>query len=312
MKKREDCFHDKNYEDIKKKLEAANKNIKYCYIQGPTGPKGSVGPTGPRGEKGPSSIKIGEVTSVPYDENAYVVNVGTLEDVILNFKIPRGAPGEMGAMGPKGETGPRGLPGEIGISQAITIDGTETVESGEEAFVQDDFDRNIHHLTFYLPKGETGPAGPQGPIGPAGPAGSSAALSYAMRFLSFIQDLVLTANTETVIPLSQTGPAFNMDYNSANAIGVRDSGFYLATYYLHATADKNVTLTMSIKADGVNVPSGRIEVQMTSGVACNVSHSIIVALKADETVNLVAETPTETKLSFGNNVNSSLCLIKLH
>ena len=49
--------------------------------------------------------------------------------------------------------GPRGFPGEIGISEVITIDGTETVEPNEEAQVQDDFDRNIHHLTFYIPKG---------------------------------------------------------------------------------------------------------------------------------------------------------------
>lgn len=71
-----------------------------------------------------------------------VTNVGTDKDVILNFKIPKGIPED---------TGPQG---EIGISEVITIDGTETVESDELAEVQDDFDRNIHHLTFYIPKGE--------------------------------------------------------------------------------------------------------------------------------------------------------------
>ena len=48
---------------------------------------------------------------------------------------------------------PRWFPCEIGISEVITIDGTETVEPNEEAQVQDDFDRNIHHLTFYISKG---------------------------------------------------------------------------------------------------------------------------------------------------------------
>ncbi len=87
------------------------------------------------------------------------------------------------------------MPGEIGISEVITIDGTETVEPDEDAEVQDDQDRNIHHLTFYIPrgqkgdkgdkgepgeKGETGAQGPkgdtgekgeQGEAGPAGPSG---------------------------------------------------------------------------------------------------------------------------------------------
>lgn len=67
--------------------------------------------------------------------------------------MPQGDTGIQGLQGEIGHTGPRGFPGEIGISEVITIDGTETVEPNEEAQVQDDFDRNIHHLTFYIPKG---------------------------------------------------------------------------------------------------------------------------------------------------------------
>ena len=43
--------------------------------------------------------------------------------------------------------------------------------------MQDDFDRNIHHLTFYIPRGAKGDVGPQGPkgdtgdVGPQGPVG---------------------------------------------------------------------------------------------------------------------------------------------
>ena len=67
--------------------------------------------------------------------------------------MPQGDAGIQGLKGEIGHTGLRGFPGEIGISEVITIDGTETVEPNEEAQVQDDFDRNIHHLTFYIPKG---------------------------------------------------------------------------------------------------------------------------------------------------------------
>lgn len=92
---------------------------------------------------------------------------------------PQGIQGVPGSTGPQGEigtTGPIGLrelPGEIGISEVIVIDGTETVESDEEASVQDDFDRNIHHLTFYISNGEKGEQGIQGLPGPTGPTGPS-------------------------------------------------------------------------------------------------------------------------------------------
>ena len=48
----------------------------------------------------------------------------------------------------------------------ISIDQTETVEPTEEASVLDDFENNIHHLTFYIPKGVKGDIGNEGPIGP--------------------------------------------------------------------------------------------------------------------------------------------------
>lgn len=180
------CNCNDSYESARKKIEEDTKNIKFCYIQGPTGPKGD------KGENGPTTIQIGKIETINPEMNAEVINTGTNQDVILNFRIPRGVDGIQGPPGPigpmglqgeqgiegpkgdkgdsgeKGEQGPRGFPGEIGISQAITIDGTETIESNEEAEVQDDFENNIHHLTFYIPKGEKGDIGPKGEKGEDG------------------------------------------------------------------------------------------------------------------------------------------------
>lgn len=116
-----------DYEQIRKKLSECNRDVKYIFVQGlagPTGPQGDVGIQGLQGEIGPTG--------------------------------PRGEKGDVGP------AGPRGFPGEIGISEVITIDGTETVEPNEETQVQDDLDRNIHHLTFYIPKGEKGDKGETG------------------------------------------------------------------------------------------------------------------------------------------------------
>ena len=186
---------DDNCDNVERKVRECNRNLRYIFVQGatgptgpqgeagiqglageigPTGPKGDIGPIGPKGEDGGATIEVGVTETVDADTEALVTNVGTNKDVVLNFKIPRGSPGVEGKIGPTGPEGPRGLPGEIGISQVITIDGTETVDPDEDAEVQDDFDRNIHHLTFYIPRGEkgdTGPIGPQGDKGDSGPAG---------------------------------------------------------------------------------------------------------------------------------------------
>lgn len=122
------------------------------------GPKGDIGPKGDQGEQGIQGIQ--------------------------------GIKGDVGPTGPTGPIGPRGLPGEIGISQVITVDGAETVESNEDAQVQDDFESNTHHLTFYIPKGETGPrgdVGPTGPTGPTGPRGAASPTGYdAIAFASYL------------------------------------------------------------------------------------------------------------------------------
>lgn len=208
-----------DYEQIRKKLSECNRDVKYIFVQGlagptgpqgdagiqglqgeigPTGPrgeKGDVGPAGPRGEDGPTTIEVGITETGDPDTESLVTNVGTNKEVILNFKIPKGSPGIEGKMGPTGPQGPRGFPGEIGISEVITIDGTETVEPNEEAQVQDDFDRNIHHLTFYIPKGEKGDKGE--------PGSSELTLYNALCFGSFPETTVSGSamiGTKKVVP----------------------------------------------------------------------------------------------------------------
>lgn len=181
-------FND-NCNKNRRNLEECNNNFKYIFVQGatgptgpsgiqglmgeqgPTGPQGVAGPQGPKGDSGPATIEVGITETGEPDTESLVTNVGTNQEVVLNFKIPRGSPGLEGKIGPTGPQGPRGLPGEIGISEVITIDGTETVNPEEDAEVQDDFDRNIHHLTFYIPRGEKGEVGPQGVKGEQGDTG---------------------------------------------------------------------------------------------------------------------------------------------
>lgn len=73
-------------------------------VQGPkgdtgaTGPAGPAGPQGPKGDRGDSALSftVGETTELPTSNSAYVENVGTDQDIVLDFGIPRGLTGASG------------------------------------------------------------------------------------------------------------------------------------------------------------------------------------------------------------------------
>ena len=311
-------------------------NIKYCYFQGATGPRGEIGPTGPRGERGEdgaATIDIGITETGDPDTESMVTNVGTNENVILNFKIPRGKPGITGDVGPTGPAGPQGLPGEIGISEVITIDGTETLESEEDAEVQDDFDRNIHHLTFYIPRGKQGDIGPQGPKGEQGEAGPQGATgekgeqgpqgeqgpkgepnglgAYGERYSNSNQSFNVTANTETIVPLEQTGQAIFIEYDSSYAIEIQKYGTYQINYFFGATTSVDTNYTISIKASGIKLPSSEIKVEAKANTKSFVSGNVIFGLKEDDEITLVITADNNTNLTFDGSTNAKLSVLKL-
>ncbi len=307
------CSCNNEYDKALKIVQDASKNIRYCY--GPTGPRGEIGPTGPRGENGPVKVNVGITETIDYNEDALVSNVGTDNDVILNFKIPRG---KMGDIGPTGPIGPRGLPGEIGISEVITIDGTETIEPTEEAMVQDDFDRNIHHLTFYIPKGEkgekgdTGEKGNEGEIGPTGPKGDPYGVeAYAIRYTNTDQNFTVQEFTEAIVPLESTGPALFINYNSSYALEIRKLGVYEIHYSLSLATSTDASFNISVQSSGITVPGSNIKVSSKANTIFHISNTTIHNLLEDDEVTLVISPFDNTEFIFDNTTNASLSVIKI-
>ncbi len=215
----------------------------------------------PRGSDGQSDrIQAGKTLSGNPEECARVSDRYNDGVHYFDFLIPKGEMGEKGIQGEKGEkgekgdTGPRGLPGEIGISEVITIDGTQTVEPDEQAEVQDDKDGNIHHLTFYIPrgqKGEKGEKGIQGEKGDTGPRGETGApgtldilgamvISYnddPNNFPSVGEEITSGAR----LPLKRLeldhGNAITLD-NVENKIKFAKTGLYHLTFTVNAYVKK--------------------------------------------------------------------------
>ena len=174
-----------DYERIRKIIEEERKKCQFCYVQGPTGPKGEKGDQGPKGDigiPGPASIDVGDTETVEPFEKAKVENVGTNENVILNFKIPKGQQGVDGKTGPQGIPGPKGEKGDIGPQgikgekgdqgpSTIQIGNIETIEPTEAAEVINVGTPVDVVLDFKIPKGEKGDQGDMGPRGLPGEIG---------------------------------------------------------------------------------------------------------------------------------------------
>ena len=174
-----------DYNQIRKRIEEERKKYIICYVQGPIGPKGLKGDVGPQGEKGergipgPASIDVGITETLEPTEKAKVENIGTNEDVILNFKIPRGEQGIEGKIGPQGIPGPQGEKGDIGPQgikgergeqgpSTIKVGNIETIEPTEKASVINVGTPVDVVLDFKIPKGEQGEQGPRGLPGEIG------------------------------------------------------------------------------------------------------------------------------------------------
>lgn len=162
---------------------------------GPAGPQGEPGPAGPKGDPGPVSVTVGTTTTTDAGTNANVTNAGTEEDLILNFSIPRGEPGEtgpQGPQGPQGEPGPKGDPGPEGPQGEPGPEGPQG------------------------PQGEPGPQGDPGPEGPQGPQGVPGKDGTSFQVLG---------RYDTVVDLTDAHPTGTA--GDAYAVGVETTDIYI-------------------------------------------------------------------------------------
>ena len=319
-----------DYERIKKQIKEERKKCQFCYIQGPTGPKGEkgvegkvgpqgipgpkgekgdIGPQGIKGEKGeqgPSTIQIGNIETIAPTEEAEVINVGTPVDVVLDFKIPKGEKGD------QGDTGPRGLPGETGRTEHIAIDETETLEPGEAAIVTDTFENWVHHLAFSIPKGEKGDIGDRGPQGPAGPPGTEFISSYGIRYTMTETQLTLPQGVDTIIPLPEKGAAFLTEYPDGNSIKIKESGVYLVSYLLCGATNEECSITMSVRANDILQPATSATSEFTAQMINSISGTTIVSLQSNDLITLNIKSSNAVNMRFNGSTNAMLSVIKIH
>ncbi len=132
---------------IQKILEEGKKCQNRCGVFGPTGP------TGPTGPAGAATITVGQTTTGDPGTQASVENVGTAQNVILDFTIPQGIDGATGPTGPTGATGE---------TPTLEIGTINTGEPGTQASASITGTAPNYVLNLTIPQGPTGPTGATG------------------------------------------------------------------------------------------------------------------------------------------------------
>ena len=119
--------------------------------------------------------------------------------------------------------------------------------------------KNIKYCYVQGPTGPKGDIGLRGEIGPTGPTGQAAGTkAYAMRYLLSVQELQLSNQEDTVVPLKEKGPFLKADYDGENAIVIKETGFYLISYYLSAKPQNNCNITLTLMSNNVLMPASNI------------------------------------------------------
>ena len=108
------------------------------------------------------TVSVGTTTTLPPDSDAYVVNSGTVNNLVLDFGIPEG---QDGAQGPQGEKGDKGDP-----AFTVAIGTVTTLQPGEQATVTNTGTTQDQVWDISIPQGIQGIQGEQGTQGETGPA----------------------------------------------------------------------------------------------------------------------------------------------
>ena len=252
-----------------------------------------VGPTGPTGPQGPASIAVGVTTTTDPGTNASVTNVGTDDNVILNFNIPKGEtgpigpqgiPGTEGPTGPTGPTGPQGLQGLQGIQGPTGPTG---------------------------PQGLQGLQGIQGPTGPTGPAGPTAIETYGSKYNTSTDNISLETNIAQNIPLGNNGPTNKITTATQNTLTITENGVYLVEYGFSGSSSTNATLTVEVNQNANAISGTSIVKTVTANNNTDFNSSTINSFAVGDEIGLSIKSSTAATITPANGTNAYLNIVRI-
>ena len=252
-----------------------------------------VGPTGPTGPQGPASIAVGVTTTTDPGTNASVTNVGTDDNVILNFNIPKGETGPIGPQGipgtegPTGPTGPQGLQGLQGIQGPTGPTGPQGLQ------------------------GLQGLQGIQGPTGPTGPAGPIAIETYGRKYNTSTDNISLETNIAQNIPLGNNGPTNKITTATQNTLTITENGVYLVEYGFSGSSSTNATLTVEVNQNANAISGTSIVKTVTANNNTDFNSSTINSFAVGDEIGLSIKSSTAATITPANGTNAYLNIVRI-
>ena len=224
-----------------------------------------------------------------------------------------------------GTPGPRGRDG----AATIRIGNTTTGDPGTNATVTNSgTDENVV-LNFTIPRGATGaqgaqgiqgPAGPQGErgpqgdpgqTGPQGPAGPAAIAVYGAKRDSAGNDITLTSNVVSNVPLAITGPLAGITGETTNALTITEDGTYKIDYYFQGSTNTQGDVTLAVYKNSNEINGTDIAKELQVNEEQSFNGSVITTLNANDVITLGLESATGMQISPATNTNAYLNIIKL-
>ena len=285
-----------------------------------------VGPTGPTGPQGPASIAVGVTTTTDPGTNASVTNVGTDDNVILNFNIPRGETGPIGPQGipgtegPTGPTGPQGLQGLQGIQGPTGPTGPQGLQGiqGPTGPTGPAGPQGLQGLQGI--QGPTGPTGPQGlqglqgiqgPTGPTGPAGPTAIETYGRKYNTSTDNISLETNIAQNIPLGNNGPTNKITTATQNTLTITENGVYLVEYGFSGSSSTNATLTVEVNQNANAIGGTSIVKTVTANNNTDFNSSTINSFAVGDEIGLSINSSTAATITPANGTNAYLNIVRI-
>ena len=237
-----------------------------------------VGPTGPTGPQGPASIAVGVTTTTDPGTNASVTNVGTDDNVILNFNIPKGETGPIGPQGIPGIEGPTGPTGPTGPQGLQGLQGLQGI---------------------------------QGPTGPTGPAGPTAIETYGRKYNTSTDNISLETNIAQNIPLGNNGPTNKITTATQNTLTITENGVYLVEYGFSGSSSTNATLTVEVNQNANAISGTSIVKTVTANNNTDFNSSTINSFAVGDEIGLSIESSTAATITPANGTNAYLNIVRI-
>jgi hypothetical protein len=123
---------------------------------------------------GVTSAQVDAVNTLPPGTPATVAVSVSGTVLHFTFELPQGNDGGQGEPGSSGSDGGPGPPGQNGEPFTnFVVDGVTTLNPGDNATVNANFDGTAVRLSFGIPRGDNGDAGPPGSEGAPGEVSNS-------------------------------------------------------------------------------------------------------------------------------------------